>query len=60
MSILMLRFLPSLRTDTQKRIAAYRYLADKYLPENFPTEDFAKLGNVDFFKKALQFLHIGG
>src|ERR1700686_980042 len=61
MSILMLRFLTDSRMDTQRRgSVAYRYLANKYLPENFPTEDFAKLGNVDFFKNTLQVLQLGG
>lgn len=59
MTILMLRFMCILTTDTPETRAAFEYLAYEYFPEDFVIEDFAKLERVEFFNKALQLL-IGG
>jgi hypothetical protein len=59
MSVLMLRFISRLPVDSPERRAAFSYLANKYLPEDFVIEDLAKLEGAEFFNKSLKLL-VGG
>jgi hypothetical protein len=54
MSVLMLRFLCGLPTNTPETRAAFGNLASKYFPQDFVVEDFAKLQGAEFFDKALK------
>lgn len=59
MSVLMLRFLCGLPTDTPDRGAAFSYLTIQYFPEDFVIEEFVKLEGAEFFNKALQLVASG-